>query len=417
MVQVITSEPELNSSNISLVHQKQTTLEQILGNDSPDMEDPLELLSAPVDVKVFKSEDSVFYSVSFPSSYFSQERFILLLTNATSEQKPFQDSRDILADWIMPDRAAYIPTEKYLGHLVSLHESIGRSWFEFNEQHRHKFIAALENNDTERMINFLEQQSKAFVTKGKAIEEIKEIMQQARGTHIPYLLSTNGLIGTWYRSTTGRRMNGNKLSGMSAEKKDEIMAEVNQFPDKFLYTLLERGALPRYNFFVDEDNPDNFFYERNPMIRSVNYSMESLGDGRFKISYMGSWIEMGLEDGNFRKFDGNVAFNYKALSPRIIWAKSLETGERRYLTSGIPSEISSGIDLQADSLLGLITVTNVSPEQRGRLPLALTLEGSQRNQRMSEAQIPVQISMEPYRSNILNGSPLFQKVEALYTPG
>lgn len=409
MAQVLTAEPELSPAGIRLVNEGSTTLAEIMGDDIPDMEDPLELLSSPVKVKVYKSEDSIFYSVLFLNSYFSQKRFNLLLTNATSEQKQFQGSVSILADWIMPDRASLMEREFNLEKLMSLHESFGKPWFEFETEHRKRFMVALDNEYTQRILSILEQQSKVFITKGKAIEEIKDLVQQANITNVPYLLSKNGLIGAGYRYTMGRRLTGNKLRAMSAEKKDEIMKEVNQYPDNFLYTLLERGALPQYNFFVDEDNPENIFYERNPISKSVNYSFDYLGQGHYKITYMGSWIEMELKDGNFRKIDSDLDFNYKTLSPWIVWSISLDTGERIYLNTGIPAEIFSGGSIQADSLLGLIVVANVSPEQRKKLPVFLM------NRRMEEAQIPVQLSMEPYRGDMLEGSPLFRNTEARYT--
>jgi len=410
MAQVLTSEQEQVSPGIKLVNEKSTTLDHILGY--PNIQDPLELLKSSVDVKVYKSEDSVFYSVSFPTSYFSKERFISLLTRATSEQKPSLESLGILADWRMPDESG-----DYNEKLKTMHRSIGEPWFEFNREHRHRFMDALENYETERVLYFLEQQSKAFITKENAIEEIKDVIQQPNSKNKPHILTDNGLISSWYRFNTGNRLNKNKLKAMTGQHRVDVKTEAFQFPDKFLYTLLEHKALPQYNFFVDEINPDILFYERNPLSTSLSYSMESLGQGHFKVSYRGSWIEMGLEDGNFRKIDGNINFNYKALSPWIVWTKSLETGDRKYLTSGIPAEVSSEIDEHANSLLGLIAVAGLSPDERKRLPLKSTLDGSKRNQPMVEAQIPVLISMEPYRGNILNGSLFFRNTETLYTPG
>ena len=404
----ITAEPEL-LADIREVYSQRTTLETVLGDERPDIEDPLGLLTATVDVSVFESKDDLFYRVAFPETLLRTDRFITLLSYARSDRPYRSSSLGILADWEMPDN----PQNNK--RLLSLHESIPY-WSEFME-HRQRFMMALGDEDTERAASFLDKQEKAFITKEEAIERLRAMVSHKAHAR-QYPLTENGLIRAWYKITTGKRMSKNKLkrftqyprSRLAQYQRSQFMSEILEFPDLLLTSVLERGILPQYKAVVDTNNPDALFYKGTLSDGHRVYPVEPLGNGRFRISYGNLEVTIGLGEDGFRRVDGNTEIERTALSPLIAWSRSKDAGERHYLGSEVPQQLSSGIDAQDDTLVGLIATTYLSPEQREMLPQRLSIKGGNYQQRMMEAQIPLLVLM--YQDKIMSGSPLFSRVEA-----
>lgn len=392
---------ETASLNFREIYHDRSTMGQILNQRDRD---PLGLLDIDAEITSFDTPSTSLYSVLLNDSFYGY-KLIQLLTNARpQEERPYNQGEDaILADWEMPDNNA-----EYASRLVSLHQSdsqLGQHWLEFERHHRHKFIRALKArpSEVETSINRIVQGH--FIDEVQASVRLANFLKQnVRSRQRPYLFQDYRPLVEWLESRN-QNIPRHALRNMSKKRTDKFVdGVINNLPEELIIRMLKDGFLGSH--IVLNAQQSSSFYLYNPLGNSSEYSIEFLPSGPVKITYMNASVTGDFTKDGFRELERSVPLHPDVLIPLLIWAKSKNTGERTYISSQIPSSVTT-IN-KANPLLGLIVATYLSPEQRDALPRRLGLKGGRYQQLMAEAQIPLLVSM--YRGSILQ-SRVFQRVE------
>lgn len=431
MTDKITTKPELQFHRIKEVQRQTSTLEQILGEERPGIEDPLGLLTAVVDVRIFESSHDLFYRVNFPNTALYGQGLIKLLTYATRNPSPSGAQviagirRAILADWTLLNSKDKESIKRVESHKMAYDPY----WTEFVEQHRIAFMNAVDVLSQEDIRDLFSTQAGKLMSMEQAVSELHTLVGGNEILLKHSLWIKYESLESWLKDTQ-RSITRENLSGLLGGK-DVISDEyrkslISELPPHLRRILVNDGILSWHRNVVDVQG----------MARRVKiggcgldgpkheYSIHYHGKGNIEITDGSSWMKLHFEDSAFKETDSYfVSSNDNALAPSMLWSKD-SNGQRNYLSSNIPTQLLQGNSKNANTLLGLIAATYLSPEQRNHLDITrgyndkvdtynMQKEPVGYQQHMGEAMIPLLVLM--CNKFILDNSPLFPRVEALYS--
>lgn len=383
--------------------------------------DPLGLSDAEVEIRTFNSQKNLLYSILFSKTPFSGSDLISLLTHAKPPSpKDYNQSKlGIQNDWGIADRP-----EPFARRLVQLHEDdpdSGSYWKEFHQHHRRLFMDALNGDNPslnedgpspEEIQSRLRDKLLPVTSKEAVIRQLTNLLQRNfNSTKEEFLVSRYPVLKRRLKHM-GHDRHRRTFREMVKNRREGIVRQlVETLPDDSLRSLLSQRILGEPRIIIDYQQSRVFY----PTGGQGGYMFELLGKDRVKISYLDSWIVATIKGDNLTEVDRYIEVNRhipvedKGLVPLMAWTKSRETGRRTYLSSEVPYPLNGNVDNQANTLLGLIVATYLSPKQRDMLPKKLGLKDGTYEQTMREAQVPLLVSM--HSGEILN-SPVFQAVES-----
>ena len=389
---------------IELVHEDTKTLEQILGKDRPEIEDPLGLLAATVDISVFESSDALFYRVYFPESPFVGKDLINLITytrpaNSVSEFG-VQYRGEIKADLNLPDYNNEVSKK-----LVEMHERLfDPHWSEFLKYHRTPFMNAVLAFSEKEINERFDTEIAELVTKEHAVSNL-ELFISKDGLISDFLSLTYHILEDWLRENKPD-ITQKRIREMGTEDSRNLLRELPQE----LKEDLVGGQRLLGGHVVDIEGPAKLIWDCDYLGYSPRCVIKYLGDKCVKIQSGDSFSILRFEGGSFKEMERNIKPSY-SLTPLVLWKRDKNTGQRSYLSSDAPhvlvEDLMQGKGKQSNTLLGLVAFTYLSLKQRDQLPSEL------HGRPILEAQqLLVLLMKEGY---LVNNIPLFPRAEALYS--
>lgn len=250
----VLAEPELSTSNIKEVHSQTSTLDQILGNEKPQIEDPLKLLTATVDVRVFKSddtglEDTLFYRVNFPETLFLGQDFIKLLTYARPNPSPlniqFIDGikEVILGDWILPD----LKDDESIKRVARHKEAFDPYWTEFVERHRIAFMNAVRPLSHKEVRDLFNSQASKLISMEQAVSDLPILIKRDFQSGRYSLWDKYNSLISWFRDTQ-QSIARDSLRYLEYQR---VISLISELPLDLRKMLIESGILNRLYNVVD----------------------------------------------------------------------------------------------------------------------------------------------------------------------
>lgn len=304
----------------------QTTVRELIGA-APYGEVPsLGLFNAPLYVTSRKmGPHSTEYAALLHVGLNTERFFDFLLETAPYTE--FDTLGGVKEDWKLIDVGS---RSQYTRRLVGMHETLGASWEEF-KRHRKDFIGAIDL-PTVPLLNF-----------GKMLSS---------------------------RNVQARRL-ASKAMRMGRKGGEDNFIEVPNY-EKGGRTVYVRA---RADVSLERDSGHTFSIETE----------EALGTGHFSVNE---------KDAVFSTDRSTVIRRNNLLVPVLHWKN--RDGERKWINPHPMGELEDRLQLRTlppeqkpDTLVGLLTLLYVSPEIVIQMPKAMTLQGSNFDQGMGAAQIPV----------------------------
>lgn len=422
MANNIVTEPNLMGQRIDLVHEQTSTLEEILGEERPEIEYPLGLLAATVDVRIFESEEALFYRVNFPETLLLGQDLIKLLTysrpaNSVSEFG-VQNRLEIHSDWMLPDRPDVFRQHEYL---VKMHERLfDPHWSEFLSYHRAQFMDAVFELSEKEINEYFDTQIAKLVTKKNAVSNLELFIDEDHIRRIlfsTYLFENRNIIRDWLHENKPD-IREERIRGMEI---DDLRSLIRELPQKLKKYLVEKGILGSSMNVVDIQGPAKLILNGSDGSYRISYKTHTRFAARFAVEYLGDrcvTIQLGdnlsflhFNRGSFKEMERHIKHSYYgALIPLVLWSRDKNTGQRSYLSSDVPhilvEDLMQGMDKQSNTLLGLAALTYLSPNQRDQLPSKL------HGRPMLEAQQLLVLLMN--KDYLANETHLCPRVESLY---
>lgn len=359
-----------------------------------EIEDPLGLLESLVDVRVFETPNFYVYSCNMPDTKLWGEDLKRLLTIARPGKREYKQAiRDIWADWELTELQSDNP---YTDQLKTLHENgLGYLWREFNDFHRAKLKNALLSMSLSDSVEFVEKLPGYYLNglvlhQDHLVQNCLPYLERAAKYHnrfMNFLTNNPQLVGGWFEEAVSE-VATMRLSPESLYKLLESLSEESKL--KLARNIFLAEIVPirftEVDFISGHEIRNN--YSGVPCIQRY------LGQNCFEVEFPPSKV--------FYEWDGNSWKPYKseitqphevALSPWLVWTKSKNSNLRFYQLGKIPNWLEDMPSENVDSLVGLLVVAALSPDQRKKMPEQLGLPGVKREQMMREAQIPLLVSI------------------------
>ena len=424
-----------SAPELPLTREKTLTLGEVIQTTEPD---PLGLLSAPAKLQVFDNDFFTIHSIQFPTLHLSGVELRKLLTQARPHDsllfKRHLRRNDIMGDWIIFEENDPLAMSLMQDHAKDLEPY----WSEFGQQHVKQFSDALTAYPTDVTEHLLSNVIQRFVSKDYAIQHLPDLLyKQEQDT-----LERNKSADKFHQRPLSHRMtifhewNAIKDAVCKNPSLNEIFSQLDKndlyktlyyAEPEIIRDILETCTLEMRKKLIENDILFGGYYVVNTHGDPKKFSMwtddaESAQEALLLPSYLGenkafaqvqysdSSVTVSLENGYPEKIGRVISDDTdKHISPWMVWVDVKKTGQSFYLTSKLPSWLTSKVSNDANPLLGLIMATALSPEVRDKLSDQLRLSAKPGvDQQNQEAQIPMVISQK--RGFILGRSRLFSKL-------
>lgn len=396
-----------------------TTIDQLV----PDLASHLETYrTLPVTIRQLSNGDQVINAAAIETSLEGCALMNLLAQSKKSYiprstvRQSTQGRFGILDDWNLVDNKGDL--EKKL--LLLLHAQLGQPWQEFNSVHRKPFTEAVKRISSSEIEAGFAAISKSIFSLEYLIQNTLEFFLQIdqpmlyKALYITHALRDNQIIP----KNAGHAYIVNALKKLTIEEKRQI----------FLPTFNDRHNL----FVIDTQSSVGF---RTAMTRNItdvpiHFSVSGMQGECVVVEYENSHMVLKLDTDGTHIVETKLHHdNSHAFKPQIVWQTAATSGQRKYLTHHIPTEIDESPWSSSNALTGLLFIAAISDHQRMRLPerrgISILPNGHNRianlvkqliarfegvEQDMEEAQMPLVALM--YKDLLLE-SPVFPRMESL----
>lgn len=390
----------LASDDVDIVpsFRKVATLEDVLGGPNLDRENH-PFFYKPSTIMRFDDENKSIYVVSVPV-FLAGESFLRYLSHSHNFNNQKQGIFGVVADWkiIWPSTEAERALKK-------IHSRLEPFWSQFL-YHAPHFMHALQDKskfESDRLTNdaeLLEKLGAYAVPKSKYLANIKE--RAMKGD--PYVIEAAILANR--SSWNGKRKKTiNRLIKRVLDNNGTVTEEVDRALDfnlkGFIVNMRKSGRLNEVLYDLEN--------KKVHLSSIYGYSIMSqiTSEGTLKLEKGSIVREFALgEDGALLMSPKNEDQKLGYLMPVIAWSN--DGNNREYYAKDLPANIRRLLDINANTLTGLLAALQLQPEVRYKVPLTLGISGSPKKQLIGEAQIPLMALM--MQKSIVNGG-LLESIE------
>jgi hypothetical protein len=371
----------------------------------PDHEDELNLLSLPLQLRVYDSRFFTAYAGIYTGEgdapVFYGKKLMLLLNEARPHQPGDPSDYPLGKGGMLADLKDITP-----GQIAAHGKDLNEYWSDFWNNHRKKFIQATDVFMPEDAQKNLEDRAERLLRLDVALQNLAQLIQKEfEGTGWRRKLFISHLYSPSIQKYLKIRWNSDFDRDSDSETEKAIINALVRLPRVQQKNLLRNGLLRRSDIF----DPAQKTRKRTLKSKYPEEKRVSLGNGEVRLLLNGSWIHLRTSsDGTKQETDRHIEETSEyGMIPQWSWVVTKQTGQRFYLTSRIPDWLVDGFDSRGNSLLGLTVARYLSGYN---LPFREHLSSYPgESQEMKEVQILVQDSWK--RAEYLDKSLLLRVEE------